>query len=170
MFCTKCGKEVSNDAVFCGNCGNKLDNIYASANGLVPATWKKRLMNDILDGIIGTIFLIAAFIILIIIFRAMGSDYISRIVDELGASYYTLWTVLVLAYYVIFEYVWAKTPAKFLTGTVVVTETGGRPNFSAVVKRTLVRLIPIEFLSFLSDRPVGWHDKWAKTLVIDDRK
>ena len=28
MFCTKCGKEIENDALFCSNCGAKQANTY----------------------------------------------------------------------------------------------------------------------------------------------
>ena len=37
MFCTKCGKEIENDALFCSNCGAKQANTYKEVfvrNGL----------------------------------------------------------------------------------------------------------------------------------------
>jgi uncharacterized RDD family membrane protein YckC len=75
------------------------------------------------------------------------------------------------AYFIVFEYFWGKTPAKFLTKTVVVTEGGKRPSFWNIVGRTLCRFIPFEPFSFLfsgGSQAQGWHDSISKTLVVRD--
>ena len=67
--------------------------------------------------------------------------------------------------------IWSKTPAKFITKTKVITEYGEKPSFKTIFIRTLVRFVPFEAFSFLSpERPRGWHDRWSKTIVIDDIK
>ena len=69
-------------------------------------------------------------------------------------------------YYVFFESIWQRTPAKFLTKTKVVMVDGSKPDFKHILGRTLARLIPFDHLSFLSSHPVGWHDEFSGTLVV----
>ena len=68
-----------------------------------------------------------------------------------------------------FEAVFQRSPGKFLTGTKVVNESGGKPTFGQILGRSLCRFIPFEAFSFLfgdSSRVVGWHDKFSGTLVV----
>jgi uncharacterized RDD family membrane protein YckC len=74
---------------------------------------------------------------------------------------------VILVYYVFFESLWARTPAKFMLGTIVVMEDGGKPPFNKIFVRTLCRFIPFEQFSFFGDR--GWHDSIPKTLVVSTR-
>jgi uncharacterized RDD family membrane protein YckC len=67
-------------------------------------------------------------------------------------------------YYIFFEGIWARTPGKLVFGTVVITESGGKPSIVQVIGRTLCRFIPFEAFSCLSDR--GWHDSIPKTRVV----
>jgi len=69
------------------------------------------------------------------------------------------------AYYCGFEAFTGKSPAKWLTRTRVITNRGTRPTLGVVFKRTLVRMIPFEPLSYLG-RGRGWHDRWTETRVV----
>jgi uncharacterized RDD family membrane protein YckC len=80
-----------------------------------------------------------------------------------------LGSAMLVCYYVLFEGVWARTPAKWLLGTVVVDEDGGKPSLGQVFGRTLCRFIPFEALSFLGKRGRGWHDSIPKTYVVLSR-
>lgn len=81
-----------------------------------------------------------------------------------------LTVVVSLAYYVGMEAAFRRTLGKFLTGTMVVTEDGRRPKLEHILVRSLVRLIPFEAFSFFGQRqPIGWHDRWSKTLVVKCR-
>lgn len=82
-----------------------------------------------------------------------------------------LWITLpfVLVYYLFFESVFGRTPAKWITKTKVVTENGGRPRFTQILGRTLSRFVPFEPFSFLGNER-GWHDRWSGTRVVDDRR
>ena len=75
--------------------------------------------------------------------------------------------LVVTLYYIFFEGLWARTPGKFVFGTVVVNEQGGRPSLGQIVGRTFSRLIPFEAFSFLGER--GWHDSIPKTFVVMTR-
>ncbi len=67
-------------------------------------------------------------------------------------------------YYFVFESLLQSTPGKLLTQTVVINEYGQKPTTRELVVRSLVRIVPFEPLSCLSER--GWHDEWSKTWVV----
>jgi uncharacterized RDD family membrane protein YckC len=79
-----------------------------------------------------------------------------------------LGVAIILLYYCFFEGIWARTPGKWLFGTVVVDEDGNPPAFSKILGRTLCRMIPFEPFSFI--RPPGWHDSMTKTRVVLARR
>ena len=75
-----------------------------------------------------------------------------------------------LVYFVVTEAVFQRSLAKFVTGTKVVNEDGGRPTFGQILGRSFARFIPFEAFSFLGgSNPVGWHDSLSKTRVVDSR-
>ena len=74
-------------------------------------------------------------------------------------------------YYFIFEITLNKTPAKFLTKTVVIKSKGGKLKYQDILLRTISRYIPFEAFTFLDNKfPVGWHDKISGTIVISETK
>jgi len=73
-------------------------------------------------------------------------------------------------YYTVFESLSYKTLGKYITKTKVVMEDGTNPQISDILIRTLCRLIPFDFLSFLGDSGRGWHDSISNTYVVDERK
>ncbi len=73
--------------------------------------------------------------------------------------------ILFVAYYIFFEGFWARTPGKFIFGTIVVTNSGAKPALRQVLERTACRLIPFEPLSFVAS-PSGWHDSLSRTRVV----
>lgn len=78
---------------------------------------------------------------------------------------FLLETFVWLGYYLLMEGLYGRTLGKLITGTRVVTESGDRPPFGQIVKRTWLRAVPLEAFSFFGTRP-GWHDRWSKTRVI----
>lgn len=73
-----------------------------------------------------------------------------------------------LGYHFIFEATLGRTPAKFLTGTRVVSANGARASTAQILGRTLARFVPFEPFSFLASGkpPSGWHDRWSNTRVV----
>ena len=131
------------------------DRIKEKKYNFLPTTRVKRFLNFILDIIILDIFGIV-----------LG---VTGLYFSMGAWF--LGIIISVSYYVIFETIWSKTPAKFITKTKVITEYGEKPSFKTIFIRTLVRFVPLEAFSFLSpEHPRGWHDRWSKTIVIDDIK
>lgn len=74
-------------------------------------------------------------------------------------------------YFVLMEFLFQRTLGKLVTGTMVVSERGGRPSFGQILGRSLARFIPFEPFSFFggNGRPVGWHDSLSGTRVISVR-
>ncbi len=91
---------------------------------------------------------------------------LAKVIED--ANGIVLGLILMFAYFILFETVWGKSPAKFITRTKVVNEDGSKPTASTIALRTLCRLIPFDFVSFFSSNPRGWHDKLSKTIVIND--
>ncbi len=78
-----------------------------------------------------------------------------------------LWVALeAFVYYMVFETAFGWTPGKLVTGTRVVRCDGSKPSAGDVARRTLIRLVPINALSFLFSEPSGWHDVWTDTRVV----
>jgi uncharacterized RDD family membrane protein YckC len=80
------------------------------------------------------------------------------------------WLATLFFYYLVCEGIWFRTIGKMITGTRVIHTSGRSPSFIQVLIRTLVRYVPLEFLSYLGggNRPSGWHDRWSNTRVISD--
>jgi uncharacterized RDD family membrane protein YckC len=95
----------------------------------------------------------------------LGTDEVSAIEHGPQLIDYVVAFLPFFAYYVFFEGIWARTPGKWLFGTVVVSESGDRPSLGQVFGRTACRFIPFEAFSFLTGT-AGWHDRIPKTRVV----
>jgi len=136
------------------------DRIKEKNSNFLPTTRTRRFLNLILDYTGLYVFAYVFGYILAI----TGPRFILEYMNE-----WFLGIIISLLYYVMFESIWSKTPAKFITKTKVITENGEKPDYKTIFIRTLIRFIPFEVFSFLSpERPRGWHDRWSKTIVIDD--
>lgn len=87
---------------------------------------------------------------------------------QLTIALFQLITILLLypALYAFCEFVWQKTPGKFLTKTIVIDEYGNKPAAQTIILRSLCRLVPFEPFSCFGDHSHGWHDRWSKTWVV----
>lgn len=74
--------------------------------------------------------------------------------------------IALLVFYVVFEMAWQKTPGKFLTGSFTTNLSGSQNviNFRVALIRTLIRLFPLDGISFLRTKG-GFHDTWTSTRV-----
>ena len=110
-----------------------------------------------------------AFIVVMALVLIVG-EFLSPTFAETVAGDNLLVIVLMTVFYILFEFFLERTPGKLLTGTRVVTETGGAPGLQQCVVRSVVRLVPFEPLSFFGAPPLGWHDRWSRTRVIRTRR
>jgi uncharacterized RDD family membrane protein YckC len=110
---------------------------------------RTRLYNFIIDSTL--------FFIIVIVFSILLREYIER------QNLKYLMILLYYLYYFILELTIGQTIGKMITKTKVVNiDNSEKPNFTRIFIRTISRLIPIDFLSylFLSN---GIHDILSKT-------
>jgi len=70
-------------------------------------------------------------------------------------------------YYLLFEALMnGQTPGKMITKTRAVQLDGTPMETGMVVLRSLLRIIPLEAICIFFGEP--WHDKWSKTMVVND--
>lgn len=96
--------------------------------------------------------------------------FVSALQNGLGdrVAFIIIFAFFRVFYYAIFESVLGVTAAKTLSETRVADEEGNKPAVSAVLKRTFLRLVPFEALTFFT--PSGLHDKWSETYVIKEQR
>lgn len=122
-----------------------------------------RLANYLIDLLAAT----AVFIILMFaigfVYSLLGLplDWIDTMEDW---KYNLVFCVIYFFYCTIFESYGGRTIGKLITGTMVVTEDGERPEPQNIAGRSLCRFIPFDNFSFLGN--VGWHDKISGTRVV----
>jgi uncharacterized RDD family membrane protein YckC len=122
------------------------------------ASRKRRFANSVIDsvGILVLIFVVAT---------VMTVVTPSVIAHLSGLGGYLLQIALILLYYVPAEFLTGRTPGKIITRTRVISRTGQPLTAQQVVGRTLLRLIPLEALTFLARGP-GLHDRASGTRVV----
>ncbi len=123
------------------------------ANDWQLASTGQRFANFMLDSIIRTILFYAVLYLFVILDMSEAAVFFSL--------------PIMLLYYIVPELAFGRTPAKFITGTRVVSRDGSPLTFWRILGRTLSRFVPFEVFSFMNGPP-GWHDTWSNTLVIKD--
>lgn len=86
---------------------------------------------------------------------------------EVIGERFTIILLIILAtiiYYVFFETLFRRTPAKFLTNTFVLATEKEKLEFNNIFVRSISRKIPFNTFSFLWG--VGWHDSISETAVV----
>lgn len=110
---------------------------------------RTRLFNFLIDSTI--------FFFIVLVFALLLKEYVER------ENLKYLMIVLYYLYYFILELTIGQTIGKMVTKTRVVNiNNTEKPNFTKIFIRTISRLIPIDFLSYLF-LPNGFHDILSKT-------
>jgi uncharacterized RDD family membrane protein YckC len=124
------------------------------------ASKQKRVLNWIIDSVI-------KLIIFRLIISSLNSSTISSGVNSLDMiERYLFWSVISFVYYGVTEVFLSRSPAKYLTKTIVVIEDGSKPSVITILTRTILRIFPLEPLTFLRGRALGLHDENSKTFVV----
>ncbi|MEO6313778.1 MAG: RDD family protein [Chitinophagaceae bacterium] len=145
---------------------------------LVPASYGKRTVNYVVDFVL---FGVAVSFLLI----AIGPVYplAAKIINKqpIGLGDQLVISFLYGLYMSVMEAALkGKTIGKFITGTRAVTTAGYPVSSQMAFMRGLIRMIPFPFeqvsaLSFSIEPlalkpPAPWHDRWSKSMVIDELK
>ena len=102
--------------------------------------------------------------------RIFEAIFISQILGQFEFNSFLASIIIYFVYYIGLESLNGKTLGKYITGTHVISRDGSDADFNQILIRTISRYVPFEPLSFLGGaRPSGWHDKWSKTMVVDDK-
>lgn len=139
----------------------------------VLASAGKRLLNFFID------FFIFYTLIILIVFAIVVN---TASPDGFGAykypNYnplfqYIVFKLISLMLYIFFYFLCellfkGRTIGKLITGTRVVNEDGTNSSAKTILLRSLCRIVPFEPFSAFGGYP--WHDKWARTFVIDIKK
>jgi|WetSurMetagenome_2_1015567.scaffolds.fasta_scaffold03059_5 uncharacterized RDD family membrane protein YckC len=134
----------------------------------IANVWK-RLANALIDQIcMYVLVIIIAFVV--VIYAILTNSDLSWLERDSDLSGLIIGIITTFTYYVFFESIFSASIGKFITGTRVVNKDGSKPSFKSILGRTLSRCIPLEFLSFFKNNPIGIHDSLSETLVIDIRK
>lgn len=128
---------------------------------LAPASKGRRFGTFVVDYVCFLLLAIVLGVVLGLVFGQAAVDALDKIPNIVVG------VPLLVGYYCFFEGIWSRTPGKWLFGTQVFTETGERPSFGTVFKRTCCRLIPFEGLTFFGKK--GLHDGLSKTMVATVR-
>jgi uncharacterized RDD family membrane protein YckC len=121
----------------------------------------RRFGTFIIDYIVTNALVFAATFMLVLFIGPRAAEWFA------GLRFRLFFVVLLaIGYYGFFEGLWARTPGKWVCGTMVVSEAGTPPTFRAVIIRTLCRYIPFEPFSFFGKVGSGWHDTISKTQVV----
>lgn len=131
------------------------------------AKFHKRLFNFVIDMTVWSLLLFIGLAFYI------GDSSIEEIKDiakrfeENIFLQYTVSSVITLAYYNFSEILTSRTFGKFCTNTIVVDENGEKAGYEAIMIRSLIRIIPMYWLSFIVSPLRGVHDLISKTYVVD---
>lgn len=126
---------------------------------IIGAPKELRFINYLIDSIL-----------ISIIFTTYIMSTNSNVEEMLLNGTLPMWPMYLIqfSYYFLFEVLLRKTPGKMLTKTVVVMDDGSEPNITSILIRSFVRFIPLEFISFLFYKDMGWHDMFARTKVVKE--
>lgn len=135
------------------------------------ATQGKRFLNLLIDRVMFYVAVFALSLLVGVIFRVVGYyEGLDRMQNLGKLEDVILSVIIIVLYYLIFETFTGRTIGKYITNTSVVNEFGEKPAFDIILKRTLIRIIPFDALTFLSTPSRGWHDAWVDTYVVDNTK
>lgn len=127
----------------------------------------KRFFNFIIDMIILSVILFIGLVIFIANTSPNDAkEFMNRFMVN-SMWQYTVTSCITLLYYNFFEITTSRTIGKFCTNTIVVDENGDRATYEAVMIRSLIRIIPLYWVSFIIFPSRGLHDVISKTYVVN---
>ncbi|MEZ0005975.1 hypothetical protein ABH942_001338 [Flavobacterium sp. 28YEA47A] len=140
---------------------------HTSVNLVESGRWR-RFFHLIMDDFIMILVFSASFEF--IARTAKIQPFVAALENGLGerGAFIVIVAVFRVFYYAIFESVLGVTVAKTLSETRVTDEEGNKPPVSSILKRTFLRLVPFEALTFFTS--LGLHDRWSETYVIKEKR
>ena len=131
----------------------------------------KRFFNFIIDMIMLSVILLIGLVIYIANTYTTPNetkDFTDRFLTN-SLLQFTITSCITLGYYNFFEIYTSRTIGKFCTNTIVVDENGNKANYEAIMIRSLIRIIPLYWISFIVFPTRGLHDLVSKTFVVNKK-
>lgn len=122
-----------------------------------PSVWL-RLRNWAIDNLM----IMALFAVPIVAFAMEFSDKNDE--ESVQIWQFGFYVVALILYFFLSESLFGTTAGKAITGTRVYDEEGSKATIPQLLGRTLVRVVPLEPLSFVMNK--NWHDSWSGTRVF----
>ncbi|WP_309614667.1 RDD family protein [Flavobacterium sp.] len=134
----------------------------------IYATKNTRAINFIIDIII--IKLLTS-VVLIIIDNIKQEYSLMSWYDSLDVyELYLFSSATMFVYYFLTENFLSRSLSKFITNTIVIKDDGTKPNTIDILARSVLRIIPFEYFTFLRGRKPGMHDEYSNTFVVQKNK
>ncbi len=154
--------------------GQHLKTSFMEINDIILnyASWKKRLLNLFVDGLIISFIIAIVFKVIINSDSQDAKNLINHLLvhHDIGIIHWDIdffSLIIFFLYYLISESIFKTTVGKLITRTQVVRINGNKLRIQDALIRSLLRLIPLEQLTFISSHPVGAHDSLSNTRVIN---
>lgn len=146
-----------------------LDGNEFSTDQVVLASATQRFVNNIVDSVVVWI-LIMVYIMGILEFLGMFDNPDPESLSEGPYISLAMWMYAIPpVYYISMEFFFGRTIGKYISGCRVADAYGNNPSFLNALLRTLIRVVPFEFVSAFSSSRRMWHDSWTNTFVIKTR-
>lgn len=143
---------------------------YVELSPTMFVQWHKRLLTLVIDIAMLCVIVIILGVIAGIL-ALMGYDGFALWFDEMDGLTDRVFTITIFVVYLFtMELLTQRTVGKYITGTMVVSEDGSKPEPRSIMIRALCRIISFEAFSFLGSYPRGWHDSASGTYVVDAKK
>lgn len=129
----------------------------------------KRIFNFLIDMVALSVLLFIGLVVFIANTATTpneAKDFMDRFLTN-SLLQFSVTATITLLYYNFFEIFTSRTIGKFCTNTIVVDENGDRAGYEAIMIRSLVRIVPLYWLSFFAFPTRGLHDLISKTYVVN---
>jgi uncharacterized RDD family membrane protein YckC len=136
---------------------------YKAFRNIRVASGGKRFAHAFVDS---TVYYVIYYFVEYVWFSVSNSDVLSNFFTGFFISVMFMFSFPI--YYIVFEHFLQRTPGKFLTKTIVIDIYGNKPEIGNNILRNIIRLVPFEVFSCLSER--GWHDRWSDTFVVTEEE
>jgi len=137
---------------------------------LVQASAGKRFANYIIDIIFFVVVAVVAMFVAVIVNPALAGS-LTQENSEASLTYNLVMLFFMILYWFGIEAIFkGKTLGKLITGTRAVNADGSNLTAKAALLRSLCRMVPFEAFSALGNPSYPWHDKWAKSYVINEKE
>ncbi len=132
---------------------------------------EKRFLHLVIDLLTQHIIGLSIAMLIVLISESTNWYMLSDWIDQTDSTeQFFIGLFIFVPYYLLTEIYFSRTIGKYFTKTLVVMKDGSQPNKKTILKRTLCRLIPFEFISFMGEDSQGWHDIFSKTYVVNKRR